>query len=68
VVQYDICWQKQRSSNEPQVHYGLIASGNQVMKHGLTRGILGFETGAAGLMSTSRVDEPTAMPGDPWNM
>jgi nucleoside phosphorylase len=43
-----------RTSNEPQVHYGLIASGNQVMKHGLTRdrlakehGIICFEMEAA---------------------
>ncbi|GIJ89553.1 hypothetical protein Asppvi_008495 [Aspergillus pseudoviridinutans] len=47
----------QRSFNEPQVHYGLIASGNQVMKDGKTRdrlakelGILCFEMEAAGLM------------------
>jgi N-terminal domain on NACHT_NTPase and P-loop NTPases len=46
-----------RISNDPQVHYGLIASGNQVMKHGGTRdrlarelGILCFEMEAAGLM------------------
>lgn len=47
-----------RSENEPvRVHYGLIASGNQVMKHGRTRdrlakdlGILCFEMEAAGLM------------------
>jgi nucleoside phosphorylase len=47
-----------RASNEPQVHYGLIASGNQVMKHGKTRdrlakehGIICFEMEAAGLMN-----------------
>ncbi|KAL3477785.1 hypothetical protein BJX99DRAFT_225726 [Aspergillus californicus] len=46
-----------RSSHAPEVHYGLIASGNQVMKHGRTRdrvaneiGILCFEMEAAGLM------------------
>ncbi|KAL4865658.1 hypothetical protein BDV12DRAFT_188038 [Aspergillus spectabilis] len=46
-----------RSSQAPEVHYGLIASGNQVMKHGRTRdrvaneiGILCFEMEAAGLM------------------
>jgi nucleoside phosphorylase len=46
-----------RSGNDPMIHYGLIASGNQVMKHGRTRnqwarelGILCFETEAAGLM------------------
>jgi nucleoside phosphorylase/tetratricopeptide (TPR) repeat protein len=49
---------KPRTSNEPQVHYGLIASGNQVMKHGQTRdrlakehGIVCFEMEAAGLMN-----------------
>lgn len=43
--------------NVPQVYYGLIASGNQVMKHGGTRdrlatelGVLCFEMEAAGLM------------------
>ena len=43
--------------NDPRVHYGLIASGNRVMKHGGTRdrlaqelGILCFEMEAAGLM------------------
>lgn len=47
-----------RVSNEPRVYYGLIASGNQVMKHGQTRdrlaqefGILCFEMEAAGLMN-----------------
>lgn len=48
-----------RASVEPLVYYGLIASGNQVMKHGLTRdrlasefgGILCFEMEAAGLMN-----------------
>jgi nucleoside phosphorylase len=46
-----------RDTNAPRVHYGLIASGNQVMKHGGTRdrlarelGILCFEMEAAGLM------------------
>ena len=46
-----------RDENNPIVHYGLIASGNQVMKHGCTRdrlarelGILCFEMEAAGLM------------------
>ncbi|KAL2853563.1 nucleoside phosphorylase domain-containing protein [Aspergillus pseudodeflectus] len=48
---------EERSSQAPTVHYGLIASGNQVMKHGRTRdrvanetGILCFEMEAAGLM------------------
>ncbi|KAN0076607.1 hypothetical protein V8E54_006749 [Elaphomyces granulatus] len=47
-----------RTSNEPRIHYGLIASGNQVMKHGKTRdqlgkeyGMLCFEMEAAGLMN-----------------
>jgi nucleoside phosphorylase len=46
-----------RATDDPKVHYGLIASGNQVMKHGGTRdrfarelGILCFEMEAAGLM------------------
>ncbi|KAJ5923674.1 hypothetical protein N7454_008919 [Penicillium verhagenii] len=46
-----------RSSHDPVIHYGLIASGNQVLKHGPTRdnltrdlGILCFEMEAAGLM------------------
>jgi nucleoside phosphorylase len=46
-----------RATGDPKVHYGLIASGNQVMKHGGTRdrvarelGILCFEMEAAGLM------------------
>ncbi|KAN0066846.1 hypothetical protein V8E54_015018 [Elaphomyces granulatus] len=47
-----------RTSDEPRIHYGLIASGNMVMKHGKTRdqlgkrhGILCFEMEAAGLMN-----------------
>ena len=47
-----------RTSDDPQIHYGLIASGNQVMKHGKTRdrlakehGMLCFEMEAAGLMN-----------------
>ncbi|KAK6527292.1 hypothetical protein TWF281_010479 [Arthrobotrys megalospora] len=46
-----------RPSNEPYIHYGLIASANQVMKHGATRdrlsresNILCFEMEAAGVM------------------
>ncbi|KAF7513150.1 hypothetical protein GJ744_010546 [Endocarpon pusillum] len=46
-----------RLSEDPVIHYGLIASGNQVMKHGPTRdrlgreyGVLCFEMEAAGLM------------------
>lgn len=50
-----------RSTTSPQIHYGLIASGNQVMKDAITRdklgqryGILCFEMEAAGLMDTLR--------------
>jgi ankyrin repeat protein/nucleoside phosphorylase len=46
-----------RTSHKPQIHYGLIASGNQVMKDAKTRdsiaeasNILCFEMEAAGLM------------------
>ncbi|RVD82093.1 uncharacterized protein DFL_006529 [Arthrobotrys flagrans] len=46
-----------RVEDQPYMHYGLIASGNQVMKHGITRdklskekGVLCFEMEAAGLM------------------
>ncbi|VUC20532.1 unnamed protein product [Clonostachys rosea] len=46
-----------RQSNAPVIHYGLIASGNQVMRHGVTRdrlrdemGMACFEMEAAGLM------------------
>jgi nucleoside phosphorylase len=49
---------EQRASKEPEIHYGLIASSNQVMKDGRTRdnlakehGILCFEMEAAGLMN-----------------
>jgi len=44
---------------DPVIHYGTIASGNQVIKHGATRdrlrrelGVLCFETEAAGLMDS----------------
>jgi nucleoside phosphorylase len=47
-----------RDRHDPVIHYGLIASGNQVIKHGGTRdklgqelGILCFEMEAAGLMN-----------------
>ncbi|KAI9666578.1 MAG: hypothetical protein M1821_004514 [Bathelium mastoideum] len=48
-----------RSDGEPRVHYGIIASGNQVMKDGIERDkltdqvgeVLCFEMEAAGLMS-----------------
>jgi len=46
-----------RTTNDPVIHYGLIGSANQVMRHGLTRerlrqerGIICFEMEAAGLM------------------
>ena len=46
-----------RDRHDPVIHYGLIASGNQVIKHGGTRDKLGrelkilcFEMEAAGLM------------------
>ncbi|KAK6345776.1 hypothetical protein TWF718_007682 [Orbilia javanica] len=48
---------KLRNSTRPVVHYGIIASGNQVIKHGVTRDRIGndtqaicFEMEAAGLM------------------
>lgn len=49
----------ERGSEVPDVHYGTIASGNQVIKDGLTRdklsadleGVLCFEMEAAGLMN-----------------
>jgi nucleoside phosphorylase len=48
-----------RESPDPVIHYGTIASGNQVMQHGVTRdrlrqehGILCFEMEAAGLMNS----------------
>ena len=47
-----------RKSREPQIHYGLVASGNQVIKDAKTRdslaqklGVLCFEMEAAGLMN-----------------
>jgi nucleoside phosphorylase len=49
---------EQRASKEPEIHYGLIASGNQVVKDSQTRdnlarehGIICFEMEAAGLMN-----------------
>jgi len=48
---------KPRDTNDPVVHYGLIGSANQVMRHGATReklrqqeGMLCFEKEAAGLV------------------
>ncbi|KAJ6047297.1 uncharacterized protein N7446_007574 [Penicillium canescens] len=53
-------WEERRSereNNDPQLHYGIIASGSAVIKHGWTReqlrlatGALCFEMEAAGLM------------------
>ncbi|KAL2816638.1 hypothetical protein BDW59DRAFT_136665 [Aspergillus cavernicola] len=50
-----------RKTQNPKVHYGLVASGNQVMRHGATRdklarehGILCFEMEAAGLMDIAQ--------------
>jgi hypothetical protein len=47
-----------RDTSDPVIHYGLIASTNQVMRHGVSREILRqeedilcFETEAAGLMN-----------------
>ncbi|KAF3920818.1 hypothetical protein ABW20_dc0109936 [Dactylellina cionopaga] len=51
-----LCERSPRSLDQPHIHYGLIASGNQIMKHGITRdrlskeGVLCFEMEAAGLM------------------
>lgn len=48
-----------RDSTDPKIHYGVIASGNQVMKDGLTRDRLAqeldaicFEMEAAGIMDS----------------
>lgn len=48
-----------RMSNEPKIHYGNIASGDEVMKDGVTRdriakeeGVICFEMEAAGLMDS----------------
>ncbi|KAN0069937.1 hypothetical protein V8E54_012243 [Elaphomyces granulatus] len=53
-----VIYRHPRTSGKPKIHYGLIASGNQVMKHGETRdrlgkeyGMLCFEMEAAGLMN-----------------
>ncbi|GKZ27334.1 hypothetical protein AbraIFM66951_005102 [Aspergillus brasiliensis] len=51
---------KGRADNTPMIHYGTIASGNQVMRDGVKRdkisfefgGVLCFEMEAAGLMNT----------------
>jgi nucleoside phosphorylase len=56
---HQIVPRQERPSQEPVIHYGTIASGNQVMRHGGTRdrwsresGVLCFEMEAAGLMNT----------------
>ncbi|RYP55992.1 hypothetical protein DL770_010860 [Monosporascus sp. CRB-9-2] len=48
-----------RTDSAPRIHYGNIASGNEVMKHGVTRdriaseeGVICFEMEAAGLMDS----------------
>jgi nucleoside phosphorylase len=48
-----------RTTLDPQIHYGNIASGNEVMKDGMTRdriakdeGVICFEMEAAGLMDS----------------
>ncbi|KAF3284330.1 hypothetical protein TWF970_011548 [Orbilia oligospora] len=53
----NIVTRSKRQSSHPQIHYGVIASGNQVMKDGVKRdqistetGALCFEMEAAGLM------------------
>ncbi|KAH8696322.1 hypothetical protein BGW36DRAFT_417527, partial [Talaromyces proteolyticus] len=53
-----LCPRNPRSPNQPQIHYGVIASGNQVMKDGQVRdrlakdmGMLCFEMEAAGIMN-----------------
>jgi nucleoside phosphorylase len=52
-----ICMRKGRESNYPKIFYGVIASGDRVMRHGPTRdrygeeqNVLCFEMEAAGLM------------------
>jgi len=66
IIEYATCSQcnigklmdrKPRPSEDPIIHYGLIASGDQVMRHGATRerlrkklNVLCFEMEAAGLM------------------
>lgn len=56
MVEWEVS-RSRREDNEPQPHYGIIASGNAVVKHGETRdlwqkptGALCFEMEAAGLM------------------
>ncbi|RDW59302.1 uncharacterized protein DSM5745_10997 [Aspergillus mulundensis] len=58
--QRNLVIRRPRPSQIPQIHYGLIASGNQVMKDASSRdrvakehGIICFEMEAAGLMNSS---------------
>ncbi|KAL4906414.1 hypothetical protein BDW74DRAFT_132015 [Aspergillus multicolor] len=58
--QRNLVVRRPRPSQTPQIHYGLIASGNQVMKDAFSRyrlakehGIICFEMEAAGLMDSS---------------
>ena len=55
-----------RTSREPQVHYGLIASGNQVIKHGKTRDWLAKEYGM--LYFEMEAAESTTMFGHSRNL
>ncbi|KAL3458987.1 nucleoside phosphorylase domain-containing protein [Aspergillus heterothallicus] len=55
--QANLVYREPRETDEPQIHYGLIASGNQVMKDATKRdrlatelGVYCFEMEAAGLM------------------
>ena len=59
VIAIDGVDREPRPSVEPAIHYGLIASGDQVMRHGATRDrlrkeldVLCFEMEAAGLMDS----------------
>jgi nucleoside phosphorylase len=54
-----IVQRKARRNDQPKLHYGNIASGNEVIKDGMTRdriareeGVIGFEMEAAGLMDS----------------
>jgi hypothetical protein len=56
-VKKNLVTRKPRDTDHPVIHYGIIGSANQVMRHGATReklrrekGILCFEMEAAGLM------------------
>lgn len=56
----DVVQQDKRESTDPVIHYGTIASGNQVMRDAITRdrlsqdlgGVFCFEMEAAGLMNS----------------